>query len=90
MFEELPAVPATEERIADYITQTLAEGPRRFALFGVAPDRSDAGIIGWGLAFDDEAIFLTLGNAIIRAPSAESVHTMMRHRGDTRLAWLDR
>ena len=82
-------VTATEEHIAEYISQTLADGPRRFALFGVAPDRRDAGLIGWGLAFDDEAIFYTVGNAVIRAQSAESVHAMMRRKGDTRLAWLD-
>lgn len=89
MSEDAPVVLATEELIAEYISQTLADGPRRFALFGVAPDRSDAGLIGWGLAFEDEAVFCTTGNAVIRASSADSVHTLMRHHGDTRLAWLD-
>jgi len=72
-----------------YITEILAHGPRRFAVFGIAADHTDAGLIGWGLDFDDEALFVTGGTGIIRAASADSVRRMLEHRGEVRLEWLD-
>lgn len=89
MFDESPMVKTAEEHIDAFIAETLAGGPRRFAVFGVAEDRSDAGLIGWGLDFEDEAIFVTGGTGIVHATSAESVRRMLARRGEVRLAWLD-
>jgi hypothetical protein len=87
MFDETPEVAAAEERIAADIAKTLARGPRRFAVFAVTPD--DAELLGWGLDFGDEAVFVNGGGAVFHSSSAVSVAWMLGQRGDVRLEWPD-
>lgn len=87
MLESSPAL--TDTVIEAYIADTLADEPRRFALFGLAADHSDVGLVGWGLDFGDSAIFLTNDSAVVRSASGDSVRRMFALRGEVRLEWLD-
>lgn len=89
-------VPIDDAVLAEYIDAMLTEfAPRRFAIFGVAPDRSDAGVLGWGLAFDEEAVFCCdagEGDELPRyfqCSSAEAVRELLAGRGEVRLGWAD-
>lgn len=90
-----PFGPMTDAELTDYMDATLSEhAPRRFAVFGVAPDRGDAGVIGWGLAFADEALLWIGENedgrpSYFQYTSAESIRDLFARRGEVRLGWAD-
>lgn len=87
MLEPTPALPG--KIIEEYVADVLADEPRRFALFGLAADHSDIGLVGWGLDFGDGAIFLTNDSVVVRSTSGDSVRRMFSLRGEVRLEWLD-
>lgn len=79
-----------EDDITFYTESVLKRGPRRFALIGLEDDRSNAGVVGWGLDFGDTALFLGFERTeLFRARSAEAVQRIISRAGHTRLAWLD-
>lgn len=87
--------PIDEAVLAEYIEAMPTEfAPRRFAIFGVAPDRSDAGVLGWGLDFEGAAVFCyeNGGEELsrqIHGSSAEQVRQLLARRGEVRLGWAD-
>jgi len=87
MFELSPTL--TDEQMTAYVTDILANGPRRFALFGLMADHSDMGVVGWGLDFGDEAIFVTPGKDVMFSTSGETVRDRFALCGEVRLEWLD-
>lgn len=90
-----PFGPMTDAELAGYTDAVLTErAPRRFAVFGVAPDRRDAGVIGWRLAFDDAALLWIQENddgrpSYFQYTSAESIRDLFARRGEVRLGWAD-
>lgn len=81
--------PLTDEQITAYVDDVMSRGPRRFVLFGLMPDRFDMGVVGWGIDFGDEAIFITDGKDVVFSASGESVRDRFALCGEVRLEWLD-
>jgi len=90
-----PRQPMTDDDLTAYTTWLAREcAPRRFLLVGVAPDRGDAGVLGWGLSWDDRAlIYLEAPDAdrpsLYLARSAESTRASLAMHHDVRLYWVD-
>lgn len=91
-----PQAPLTEGAFNEYLTFLRRNfAPSRFVLVGISPDRTDAGVLGWGMAWDDEALaYLTTPRgdrspAFYRSHSAQSIRTALAHGHDVRLAWID-
>ncbi|MGA8112438.1 MAG: hypothetical protein WCA46_02110 [Actinocatenispora sp.] len=81
----------TEEEFARLLGRLAGwEVPRVFAVYEVAPDRSDVRAFGWGLAFETRAFFVgCLGekSAYMSLSSAAQVVTMFGRRRELRLLW---
>lgn len=87
-----PFGPMTDADLHGYIDEVLAEEtPRRFALFGVTDDRKDAGLIGWGVAFDDAALLWIEGDhpTYIHCRSADTIRDRFDGGGEVVLRWAD-
>lgn len=92
---ELPAA-MTDEMYDRYVSCLARDfAPRRFVLIGVAADRTDAGVLGWGIAWEDEALTYLTGPghdsrfSLFVSESAQSVRATLGIRHEVRLAWID-
>jgi hypothetical protein len=68
----------------------VVEAPRMFAVYEVAPDRSDVVAFGWGLAFATRAFFVGCRDARPTYASLGSPAALLRlfgRRRDLRLHW---
>jgi hypothetical protein len=81
----------TEDELVTELEELSAEfAPRRFTLCQVDGDWQDGQIIGWGLAWDEEAIvYLVQARVLMTAPSAERARQRMARKADVRLVWVD-
>lgn len=93
MFELDPQAPMSEEEYDDFVTLLGDWAPHRFVLIGVADDRTDAGVLAWGLAWDDQAIAYSVDEhdrrSDFRGRSAEAIRAVVGRRHEVRLAWID-
>lgn len=90
-----PQQPMTDDAYDAYVAFLHDFAPSRFLLIGIADDRTDAGVLGWGMAWEDEVVaYLTrpadTGRPVhVQARSAESIRASVAHRHEVRLAWID-
>ena len=66
------------------------EAPRLFAVYEVAPDRSDVAAFGWGMSFATRAFFVRCGEerpAYVSMRSPETVRRLFGRRRDLRVCW---
>jgi hypothetical protein len=64
--------------------------PRRFALCEVWADDDDAGIFGWGMAFDDKALlYLPQARVLCTTNSPQRALGRYARGADRRLVWID-
>lgn len=76
--------------MAELTEMSVESAPRRFALCEVWADVEDAGVVGWGMAFDDEALlYLPQSSVLGRLSSAHRALKMCARGGDRRLVWID-
>lgn len=79
-----------DEFMAELTEISVEFAPRRFALCGVRPNLEDAQVIGWGMAFDDEAmLYLPEDGTLGRLRSAQRAPRLYGRRGDLRVVWID-
>lgn len=86
----ISAVLGDEKSLMSELTEMSAEfAPRRFALCEVWADEEDAGVVGWGMAFDDEAmLYLPESGLMARLSSAQRALRLTRS-ADRRVVWID-
>lgn len=79
----------TEEEFAQEVAELVAEeAPRLFALVQEYGERADAGVIAWGLAFDDYAEAVSVNRRRHGTfPSAERARQAFSRRAKVRLVW---
>jgi hypothetical protein len=85
------------ELMAELAELSSDHAPRRFSLCLVDREEDDAVVVGWGMAFADEAVAYLPGDVesgrrdtFMRVASAERArHRLARHDADVRLIWLD-
>ena len=87
--------PRSEELLMNELAGLTTEfAPRRLALCTLTPERDDAAIIGWGMAFEDEVLVylpyqVTGTRSFAVFPSPESAVKRLSRRADLRLVWVD-
>jgi hypothetical protein len=76
--------------MAELTEMSVESAPRRFALCEVWADDEDAGVVGWGMAFDDEAmLYLPEARVVGKRSSAQRALRLCARTGDLRLVWID-
>lgn len=88
---DMSAVFGDERALMAELTELSVEfAPRRFSLCEVWADDEDAGIVGWGMAFDDETLLYLPQNGMVgRLSSAQRALKAYTRGGDRRLVWID-
>ncbi|MDV6012447.1 hypothetical protein [Haloechinothrix sp. LS1_15] len=85
-------LPLTAEKCLAILTEWAARYPSaRFVVITIAPDGSDAAVLGWGLALP-EYVFVNLPEMRMtgRFRTADELRRLLRHSDDDiRLIWVD-
>jgi hypothetical protein len=90
-----PPFGSEDELVAELAAMSAENAPRRFTLCVVAPDRDDAAVVCWGMAFDDEVVaYLPAddpsgGSCVLRLTSPGRVRRVFPRAADMRLVWID-
>jgi hypothetical protein len=90
-----PLFASEEELVAELAAMSAESAPRRFTLCVVAPERDDAVVVCWGMAFDDEVVaYLPADDppgrsCLLRLTSPHRVRRMFPRAADMRLVWID-
>ncbi|WP_344590655.1 hypothetical protein [Actinomadura vinacea] len=76
--------------MAELTEMSVEFAPRRFALCEVWAEDEDAGVVGWGMAFDDETLlYLPHTRVFGRSSSAQTALSRFTRGGGGRLVWID-
>ena len=90
-----PLWESEDELVAELAALSAEYAPRRFTLCAVAPDRDDAAVVCWGMAFDDEVIAYLPADepsghsSLMRLTSPGRVRRVFPRAADMRLVWID-
>jgi hypothetical protein len=81
----------TPEQCLAVLTEWAANYPSaRFVVVAMAPDGSDAEVLGWGLALPDRVFAeLPARNMTFQFSTADNLLWMLGHGMDARLIWVD-
>lgn len=64
--------------------------PCRFTLCQVDDDGQDGQIIGWGLAWDEEAIvYVVQARMVMSVANADQARQRLARKADVRVVWVD-
>jgi hypothetical protein len=94
---DLDMEPFSEEEImAELVEMSTEAAPRRFTVCVVHPDLTDAGVMGWGMAFADQlVVYLMPGDLLedrqsLRCMSREGrLWRELSRREGVRIIWID-